>query len=368
MKVAITGISGFIGTHLKNYLSTMAGVEITGIGKSDFENIEKLKMIVADHDVIVHLAAINRHDNPDDLFRTNISLVELLIQSIVESKSNPYLIFSSSLQEDSSNPYGSSKRKGQELLEEWSKKHHGRYAGLVIPNVFGPFGKPFYNSVIATFCHQITRGETPVIHEDKEIQLIYVNDLVSMIWSLINDPQYGRIRINHQFQIKVSELLATLEMFDQHYLQRREIPPLNTPFELALFNTFRCYIPEEKYPMAFVKNEDNRGIFVEIMRNQSGGQFSFSTTKPGITRGNHFHTRKVERFAVIKGKAKIKLRRIDKKEVIEYSLSGERPSFVDMPVWHTHNITNIGNQELITLFWINEPYDPSNADTFFLDV
>ena len=145
-------------------------------------------------------------------------------------------------------------------------------------------------------------------------------------------------------------------------------PNLEDPFEKALFNTFRCYVPESHYPVKYTKHTDNRGSFVEIARTQTSGQFSYSTTVPGITRGNHFHTRKAERFAVISGKALIQLRKIGTDEVIDYYLDGNEPAYVDMPIWYTHNIKNIGDEELITLFWINEPYNPEDADTYFEDV
>jgi UDP-2-acetamido-2,6-beta-L-arabino-hexul-4-ose reductase len=145
-------------------------------------------------------------------------------------------------------------------------------------------------------------------------------------------------------------------------------PSLEDAFEKALFNTFRCYAPQEHYPVKLTKHTDDRGSFVEIARTETSGQFSFSTTVPGITRGNHYHTRKAERFAVISGKALIQLRKIGTDEVIDYYLDGKEPAYVDMPIWYTHNIKNIGDEELITLFWINEPYNPKNADTYFENV
>ena len=159
-----------------------------------------------------------------------------------------------------------------------------------------------------------------------------------------------------------------LETYASDYLERGVFPNLNDSFEKALFNTFRCYVPEDKYPMKLTKHTDNRGAFVEVVRAETSGQYSYSTTVPGITRGNHYHTRKAERFIVIKGKASIQLRKIGTDKVIEYHLDGDDPSFVDMPIWYTHNITNTGQEELLTLFWINEPYDQEDPDTFFESV
>jgi UDP-2-acetamido-2,6-beta-L-arabino-hexul-4-ose reductase len=242
---------------------------------------------------------------------------------------------------------------------------------MIIPNVFGPFGRPYYNSVVATFCHQLTHGETPEIHVDGDLKLIYINELVDEFYQQIKNAEDGRIirySVPHTSERKVSEILNILTNFREDYLEKGVMPNLGKPFELSLFNTYRCYIDHDHYPFRYVKHTDDRGSFVEIMRANTSGQFSYSTTKPGITRGNHYHTRKAERFAVISGKARIQLRKIGTSEIIEYELDGDEPSFVDMPIWFTHNIINIGEEELITLFWINEPYDPDDPDTYYENV
>ena len=177
-----------------------------------------------------------------------------------------------------------------------------------------------------------------------------------------------KYQVPHTYEGKVSEILKLLQQFREQYLNKGIMPDLRHSFALNLFNTYRCYMDENHFPFYYEKHSDDRGIFAEIMRANTSGQFSYSTTKPGITRGNHYHTRKAERFAVISGIAKIQLRKIGTTDIIEYDLDGERPSFVDMPIWHTHNITNTGKAELITLFWINEPYDPEDPDTYFEEV
>jgi UDP-2-acetamido-2,6-beta-L-arabino-hexul-4-ose reductase len=238
----------------------------------------------------------------------------------------------------------------------------------VIPNIFGPFGRPDYNSVVATFCHRLTHGEQPEIQVDGEVPLLYVGVLCETFLSLIqsgaHDPLY---RVQYQPVMKVSELLATLMHFKALYLDQGVIPHLPTLFMVQLFTTFCTYMDLTKvYPMALKAHTDERGAFVETMRlDRMGGQVSFSTTAPGVTRGNHYHTRKIERFAVIKGKAEIALRKIGSEEVLRFELDGAQPAFVDMPIWYTHNITNIGSEDLYTLFWINEFYNPEDPDTFF---
>ena len=174
------------------------------------------------------------------------------------------------------------------------------------------------------------------------------------------------LRVSPSDNRKVSEILSKLKSYKQDYFENGCIPELRDSFEINLFNTFRCFIDiDSRNPVKLKLHSDERGSFVETIKANTGGQFSFSTTKPGITRGNHFHTRKVERFTVIKGEARIQLRRIGTGKVYDFSLSGSEPAYVDMPVWYTHNITNTGNEDLYTLFWINEFYDPEDPDTFY---
>lgn len=377
IKVGITGQSGFIGTHLYNFLNIKKD-KITLIPFDDefFRDKEQLNSFVLQCDSIVHLAAMNRHGDPQVIYDTNIKLVNQLIEACEITNSKPHILFSSSTQEEFDNLYGKSKLDGRELLESWSHRNNAKLSGLIIPNVFGPFGNPYYNSVIATFCYQLTHGEKPRIDIDGQMKLIYVGELVEVIFEKIKvagrgvDKELERrmetYRIPHTSEKKVSEILGLLQEFKANYYEKGIFPDLNDKFTLNLFNTFLCYIDHEKFfPFPLKLNTDERGTFVETVKLNSGGQISFSTTKPSITRGNHYHTRKAERFAVIKGKARIELRRIGTNNVLTFDLDGENPSFVDMPIWYTHNITNIGADIVYTIFWINEPYDSSDPDTYF---
>lgn len=408
-KIGITGQAGFIGTHLYNTLSLHKDKYACIPFKDEyFQKEDTLDAFVRQCDVIVHLAAMNRHNDPDVLYRTNIELVQKLIASMERTQSKPYVIMSSSLQEERDNLYGRSKREGRELFNQWADRNDAAFTGLIIPNVFGPFGVPFYNSVISTFSHQVVNNLEAKIEVDACLKLIYVGDLVDRMISLTteyteNTEEHRKqtkvvdnastegtenTESNCQFSIvnsqlgmaprlvyvedmahyKVSELLERLRGFHQEYVVNGVIPDLRDYFDLCLFNTFRSYLPVEYFPVLYKKHTDPRGDYVEICRAMSTGQNAYSTTVPGITRGNHFHTRKVERFSVIKGKASIKLRKYGTEEVIEYILDGNEPAYVDMPVWYTHNLTNIGDEELVTLFWINEFYDPADPDTYFEEV
>lgn len=368
MKIGITGQAGFIGQHLTNYLGLQDDIELLHFEKEFFESTEKLGQFVQEADAIVHLAAMNRHENPQVIYDTNVDLVTKLINACESQQVTPAVLFSSSTQESADNLYGKSKKDGGQLLYDWSKKSGARIVNMVIPNVFGPFGRPNYNSVVATFCYKLAHDETPQIINDGLLKLVYVNELIDDIYQLLLSNENGKVDIKHRHEILVSELNAKLQSFKDSYLDNGKFPDINDPLSLALFNTYRCYVEYDHYPVSFTKHTDNRGSFVEIVRADTSGQFSFSTTKPGITRGNHFHTRKAERFAVIKGKAKISLRKIGTDEVIDYIIDGENPAYVDMPIWYAHNIRNIGDQELITLFWINEPYNQEDPDTYFVNV
>ena len=374
MKIGITGQSGFMGTHLYNYLGLQEGIERIPFKDEYFKETKKLKSWVKQCDVIVHLAAMNRHGDPQVIYDTNIKLVQQLIKALEETDSKPHVLFSSSSQEESDNLYGKSKYDGRKLLENWAFRNNTHFTGFIIPNVFGPFGKPYYNSFIATFSHQLTHGEQPEIQVDGEVKLIYVGELVAEIYEHIlitHKEEKGlaiidEVPVEYTSKIKVSEALKLLESYNENYFEKGIIPNLNNTFEKNLYNTFLCYINHKRFfPFYMTKHSDDRGSFVETVKLNSGGQVSFSTTVPGITRGNHFHTRKAERFAVIKGKARIELRKIGTEEVLSFELDGNKPSFVDMPIWYTHNITNIGNEDLYTIFWINEHYNPEDGDTYF---
>lgn len=256
------------------------------------------------------------------------------------------------------------------MLQEWAEHSAGTFTGLIIPNVFGPFGNPYYNSVVATFCYQVTHNIEPKIDVDGELKLIYVGELVNEFLSVVDAGLSNpSLVISHTSVYKVTQLLELIHIYKSEYSDKGIIPAIKNSFEHNLFNTYRCYEDiAQKNPVKLIQHIDSRGAFSEIIRHHISGQTSFSTTHPGITRGNHFHTRKIERFTVISGEALIQLRRIGTDEVHNFYLSGDSPSFVDMPIWYTHNIKNIGDKELFTIFWINEPYNPEDPDTYFENV
>jgi len=369
--IGITGQNGFIGRHLFNTLGLFPEkYKRIAFDKEWFQNEKMMDDFVSQCDVIVHLAAMNRHSDPEIIYNTNIKLVQKLITSLNNTGSKAHVLFSSSSQEEQNNLYGKSKKEGRELLINWAEKSGGKFTAFIIPNVFGPFGRPNYNSFIATFCHKLTHNEVPHIDKDAEVNLIYVGELVQEIIKQIDvgESNYS-YKVSSTATKKVSEVLSLLNEYKATYFTKGEIPPIQNVFEHNLFNTYRSYIDHQAhFPIKFMQHKDPRGAFVEVIRLGIGGQCSFSTTVPGITRGNHYHTRKIERFAVIKGKALIQLRKIDSDQVFDFYIEGNEPAYVDMPIWYTHNIKNIGDEELYTIFWIDEPYNPEDSDTYFLEV
>ncbi len=373
IKIGITGQSGFVGTALYNEIGLSKDkYESIPFKDSYFSDFELLRKFVRDCDVIVHLAAINRHEDQNFLYEKNIQLVQLLVQAIEIEGVHPHVLFSSSTQESLENNYGKSKYEGRKIFENWARESNSSFTGLIVPNVFGPFGLPNYNSFIATFCYKIVNGNVPAIIEDNDVKLIFVGSLCRFILDVIDKENKSDVNsvtvlpVPHDFKEKVSKILSILNMFKAQYYDNGIIPELNDRNIVNLFNTFRSYIDHQKhFPVYLNVNNDERGIFVETFKLGVGGLVSFSTTVPNITRGNHYHTRKIERFVVIRGKALIQLRQIGTSEVMDFVLDGNKPSYVDMPIWYTHNIKNIGDDELVTQFWINEWYDEKDSDTYF---
>jgi UDP-2-acetamido-2,6-beta-L-arabino-hexul-4-ose reductase len=365
MKVGITGQSGFIGSHLHTYLKTDEDMNLIPYQRRFFENAHELDTFLRRCDVVVHLAGSNR--GPDEeVYETNVQLAERLVSSLTRTGCTPHLIYSSSIHETRDTAYGRSKRQARQTLSEWAHENDAKFTGLIIPNVYGPFCRPFYNSVVATFCHQLTHGQEPEIKKDQPIGLLYIDDVLQKIQRVIlYELEADEMLVPPNLEIKVSDLLDKLQGFKQEYIEEKVIPDLSDPFDLKLFNTFRSYIEPGHYPVSYDVKEDHRGYLFEAIRSLNQGQAFFSTTKPGVERGNHYHRRKVERFSIVKGKALVQLRRVGSDAINEYVLNGEKPSYIDIPVLHTHNLVNVGEEELLMLFWASELYNPESPDTYY---
>lgn len=365
MKIGITGQSGFIGSNLYNLLGTKPDVERIEFDRLNFGTYDAMVAFVKKCDVIVHCAGVNRMEDEEMIYAINYNLTKFLIDSIEMAETKPTIVFLSSIMEKSETAYGYSKVKCNEMLAEFCNENGMDYIPIIAPNIFGQFCKPYYNSFIATFCHQLTHGQTPQIVKDSMVDLLYVDDLCEIIYQGLVSGLDTRKEIHLcSVQYKVSRVLFFLNEFKIGYIGDNVLPGFNSCFMQSLFNTFISYIEPEAVPL--VEHGDERGVFAECLRTDMGGQVSFSTTKAGITRGNHFHTRKFERFVIVKGEATVRLRKVGNGKVKELRMTA--PSFVDIPVWHTHNITNTGSEELLCVFYCNELFDPEDPDTYPMEV
>jgi len=368
MKIGITGSNGFIGWHLRCYLKTLENIEeIRAADRVTFADSILLEAFVDGLDVIVHLAGINRAED-NELLNANVELAQRLVVALNAKNNVACIIYASSTYaETANNAYGKGKAAAGDVLRDWTRNSSGRLINMVIPHVFGEYGKPFYNSAMATFCHQIAKGEEISVNSDGQLELIHVQDLVEQFVQSYQDGLAGDIRVAG-YNISVEDAANRLQSLYEEYIVQNRLPNLSDSFERSLFNTLRGAIADDARITSPVKHTDERGWLVETVKAGSGGQCFVSTTKPDITRGNHFHRRKVERFFVLQGKGRIQLRKLFTDNVITYDLDGAIPSYVDIPTLHTHSITNIGDSELITLFWADEFYDPEYPDTYFENV
>ena len=366
MKLAITGQDGFIGYHLYNTLKfKYSSYEVLDFKSTLFKDEEALDSLVSNLDIIVHLAGVNRSASESDILDKNLFLTQQLVGSIERTNFNGKLIFASSIKRNESNAYGKSKRLSSELFLKASKENHFTFINLVIPNVFGPFCKPNYNSFVATFCYNSINNLKNTIKDNNQVPLLYVDSLINIIIDKLSINSSSEFLVNEDLKIAVEDVNNLIDDFKETYFKKGNIPELNTSFKTNLFNTFHSYIePDNYFPRKHNLISDERGSFSEILQASTKGQISYSCTVPNFIRGNHFHTRKIERFSVLEGEALIEMRKIGTDKVFSFKLSGNKPSYVDMKIWYTHNIKNIGNTNLITLFWINEFFKVEDPDTF----
>ncbi len=370
LNVGITGMIGFVGSHLRERLKREEMLSVVEpFEDSFFEDSDKLREYLRQCDAVVHLAAMNRGE-PDEIYSVNVELVHKLITAMEETKIVPHVIFSSSTQIEMDNPYGKSKQEGARQLREWAQRSNASFTNMVIPNVFGGFGRPFYNSVVATFCYQLSHGQQPKIVVDKEMELIYINELTEIIYKIIKNSSQdiNEIYVEPTCIAKVTDILALLQKYKENYYDKKTVPQVESAFERNLYNTFLTYMDDCDREQQLKLHSDQRGSLVEVVKQVGAGQVFFSTTKPGITRGNHFHTRKMEKFCVVRGTGLIRMRRVGTDKVTEFNVSGDKPVAVEMPIFCTHNITNVGDEEMLTLFWTNELFDSEDPDTFYEEV
>ncbi len=358
--VGITGADGFIGKHLRACLKSL-NIPFVCATRATYQDQKAFDGFLQSTTAIVDLAGVNRGDALM-VEQMNLSLAETLTAGLLRTGVRPHLIFASSIHAQTDSAYGRGKRKSSETIKRFAEANECVFTNLVLPHVFGEYAKPFYNSVVATFCHQLANNETARVEKDIELELVHAQFVAKQIVRIIENSLDGEIRLSGK-KVRVSELLQALEQVSQSYSMNL-LPSLKTDFDLDIFNTFRSYLFPSFYPRKIVLHSDDRGALFEAVKGGSAGQVFLSTTHPGITRGNHFHLRKVERFVVLKGAATVRLRAIFSDKITSIVLRSDEPSYLDIPTLHTHQIENTGGGELLTLFWVHELFDPARPDTY----
>ncbi len=369
MRVLVTGSNGFIGKNLLERLSRIENIIVDTFDKSDA--IDTLTSKVAQVDFIFHLAGVNRPENPKEFYEGNSDLTKHLVLAAKKSTKKIPILMSSSTQIEHENDYGKSKREGEIALETYAKENNTVVYIYRLPNVFGKWSRPNYNTVIATWCYNVTR-ELPIQINDAsaELNLVYVDDVVNQFVRHLdengrNGTVYGEVS---PLYVKTLSEIKELLMAFKESRTKLTVPRVGRGFERALYATYLSFLPIDKFSYELQGYEDERGTFYEFVKTLDSGQFSISTTVPGITRGNHYHNTKNEKFLVIKGEASIKHRQIHGDKVIEYKVSDKKMEVVEMIPGYTHDITNIGKSEMVLLLWANEAFDRENPDTYFLKV
>lgn len=370
LRVAVTGLGGFLGWHLFCHTLTRSDVEAVSVDPGDFVDSESLARRLSQADALIHLAGANR--GPDDeVAQVNVDLARRVSAAVRRTASVRRLVYANTTKSLGESSYGESKREAGRILTEESGVH---VADVLLPNLFGEHGRPDYNSFVATFCQRLATGEEPEVDSDAELDLLHAQDAARLLVDLAFESSPAGMVQPNGTPTSVGEVAAILGRQADQYASGL-FPDLGSRFEARLFNQLRSYAqPFNEHsdrptrfdsPRPLGVRSDARGGLVEIAKAMGGeSQTFFSTTRPGVTRGNHFHTHKVERFVVVSGRAEIALRRVGTSKRHVFAVSGDRPAVVDIPSLHTHAITNVGDTELLTLFWTDAVFDPDSPDTY----
>lgn len=364
--ILITGSGGFIGKNLIWELRSK-GYEDLRLFDLDTDP-GLLDAYTKDCDFVFHLAGVNRPEKQEEFMKGNFGFTDTLLASLKKNKNTCPILITSSIQAALDNPYGRSKKAGEDLLFSHARQTGSTVYVFRLPNVFGKWCRPNYNSAVATFCHNIARDLPIQVNDPGAIlSLVYIDDVLdAFLGALQGDvlKEDGFCRVSTVYTVKLGRIVELLREFKASRTNL-SVPNMAKGFEKVLYSTYLSYLPENQFSYPLRMNTDNRGSFTEIIRTAERGQFSVNVSKPGITKGNHWHHTKNEKFLVVSGKALIRFRRIGTGEVIDYHVSKEKLEVVDIPPGYTHTIINEGEGDLVTFMWANEQYDPDRPDTIF---
>ncbi len=369
MNILVTGSKGFIGSNLMAKLLNEDVENIFECNRDTEDNL--LDEYCADADFVFHLAGVNRPGDQTAYMKVNAGLTAALLERLKKNRNKCPVMLASSVQAALDNAYGKSKKAAEDLLfrhkEEWG-------ADVLIyrfPNVFGKWARPGYNSAVATFCYNTARGLPVVLNDpDRLLNLAYIDDVTEeLILAMKGNPyRFGEYcKVRQTYFRRLGEIVTLLTFFKETR-EKLLIPDMSDDFVTKLYSTYMSYLPLDELPYHLQIKEDQKGSFTELIKTGRAGQVSVNKIKPGITKGDHWHHSKVEKFIVVSGKATVRFRKVGEKDIAEYFLNGDPPFAIDIPPGYTHSIENGGAEDLIVVIWSSEEYDPVNPDTFSLKV
>lgn len=380
MKILITGSKGFIGKNLTTELNNIKESKAKGYNLNPdltlFEydidtDPSLLDNYCRDADFVFHLAGVNRPREQSEFMKGNFGFTSVLLDTLKKHRNNCPVMLSSSIQAELDNPYGVSKKAGEDLLFHYGKEVGADVLIYRFPNVFGKWCRPNYNSAVATFCNNIANDlPIQVNNRSANMTLVYIDDVVKeLISALEGKPN----RVGEFCMVPVEHKITLGEIVDLIYSFKEsrgslQVVDLGDRFTKKLYSTYLSYLPVDRFSYPLKMNIDERGSFTEFLKSPDRGQVSINISKPGITKGQHWHHTKNEKFLVVSGRGVIRFRKIDEEKVYEYFVSGDKLEVVDIPVGYTHNIENLGDTDMVTVMWVNEVFDPEHPDTFFLPV
>ncbi len=357
--ISLTGANGFLGWHTRCAAQAQrTAFRAVSVGESF--NLDAAVESINGSDRFIHVAGVNRASD-DEVREGNQLFAEQVSSALLRAENPPpVVVYANSTHAGNGSIYGTAKSAAADIVGAAANQAGAEFVDVELPNLFGEHGLPFYNSVVATFCHQLAAGAQPFIDQDRELTLLHAQNAAELLLGSCDPLGIGAITVNET----VTGLLSRLRGFAAQYTTG-EIPDISTTFDRDLFNTYRSYTFPAQSPVRLTRHGDGRGSFFEIIRSHGGsGQSSFSTTVPGISRGDHYHLRKLERFTVLAGEAVISLRKLFTNEVFEFPVTGAVPQSIDMPTMWAHKIVNVGKSDLYTSFWSNDIFDPTHPDTF----
>ena len=369
MKILVTGSKGFIGKNLVAELHNLGHDDILQFNRETDWNL--LEKYTNECDFVFHLAGINRPKKEEEFMEGNADFTSQLLELLKKSNNKAPVLITSSIQAEQENPYGKSKRAGEELVFKYEKETGAKIYVYRLPNVFGKWSKPNYNTVVATYCHNVARNiDIQINNPDAQLTLCYIDDVIKEFASILNKQRSNEeesCKIAKEYQITLGDLAKTIKSFKE---SRDDliVPNMENELTKKLYSTYLSFLPEDDFSYDLKMNVDQRGSFTEFIKTPDRGQVSINVSKPGITKGNHWHHTKNEKFLVVSGKGKIRFRNIDSAEIIEYNVTGEKLEVVDIPTGYTHSIVNIGETDLVTVMWANELFDQDNPDTYYVEV